>query len=113
VRVFRDAVVPVLSAYLVLAGVVVHAVRHPQADPIRSGDRRAGGFRWRPRLALIAVTVGGGYVVFLAIVLVFHVWLVGQHGAMRSALKGGTFLAAVSAGTFVALSTVESRHRSC
>jgi hypothetical protein len=112
VRVFRDAVVPVLSAYLVLAGVVVHAVRHPQADPIRSGDRRAGGFRWRPRLALIAVTVGGGYVVFLAIVLVFHVWLVGQHGAMRSALKGGTFLAVVSAGAFVALSTVESR-RGC
>jgi uncharacterized membrane protein len=112
VRVFRDAVVPVLSAYLVLASVVVYATRHPHAGGTQAGGPRAGGFRWRPRLALIAVTVGGGYVVFLAIVLVFHVWLVGQHGAMRSALKGGTFLAVVSAGAFVALSTVESR-RGC
>lgn len=105
-RTFRDVVVPVVSAYTLLVGVVVYAVRHPEIDRIRS--RPAG---WGPRLRLIVVTVGGGYLCFLAIVLVFHVWVVRQRGAMRSALRGGTFLAIVCAASFILGSIVEAKPR--
>ena len=103
--VVRDVVVPVGSAYALMAGVVLYAARHTGADtPVRV---EAG---WAPRLRLIAVTVGGGYLVFLGIVLVFHVWVVGQRGAMASALRGGTFLALVCALVFVLASAWEARH---
>jgi hypothetical protein len=105
-EVFRAVVVPVLSAYALLACVVVYASRHPEA-----GRPRTSIEGWRPRLRLIAVTVAGGYGCFLAIVVVFHVWVVGQHGALGSALRGGTFLAATCAATFVLGSVVESIRR--
>jgi hypothetical protein len=105
VREFRDVVVPVLSAYLVLAGVVLYAARHPAAGRARKQ------VVWADRLKLIAVTVGGGYVAFLAIVLVFHVWVVGEKGALRSAERTGLFLAATSAVAFLLLSVLEARRR--
>ena len=109
-RTFRDVVVPVVSAYALLAGVVVYGVRHPERHPeidwMRS--RRTG---WGSRLRLIVVTVGGGYVCFLAIVAIFHVWVVGQRGAIRSALRGGTFLALVCAVSFILGSVFEARRR--
>jgi hypothetical protein len=103
-EVLRTVVVPVLSAYALLAGVVVYASRHPDA-----GRPKAFVAGWRPRLRLIAVTVVGGYLCFLAIVLVFHVWVVGQEGAFASALRGGSFLAGVCAAAFVVGSAIESR----
>jgi hypothetical protein len=106
VHILRNVVVPVLSAYVLLAGVVLFAARHPQAE-----RPEHPGMGWGPRLRLIAVTVGGGYACFLAIVLVFHVWVVGQHGAMASALRGGTFLAVVCAVVFIAGSAAESTRR--
>ena len=81
---FRDVVVPVVSAYALLAGVVVYAVRHPETDPEpqhETGEIRSHLLGWGPRLRLIVVTVAGGYLCFLAIVVVFHVWVVGQRGA--------------------------------
>ncbi len=105
-RVFRDAVLPVLSAYLLLAGVVLYAARHPDA-----GRPIASEVPIRQRLQLIALTIGGGYPCFLLIVLVFHVWLVGDRGAMHSALRGGTFLAVVSAAAFTLLSLARTRSR--
>ena len=48
-------------------------------------------------------TILGGYTVFLAIVVVFHVWLAGDRGAFVEALWGGAFLSSVAVGTsFVA-----------
>ena len=103
-QVLRTVVVPVLSAYALLAWVVVYASRHPEAGrPPTAVDG------WSPRLRLIAVTVAGGYVCFLAIVLVFHTWVVGQRSALGSALRGGTFLAAICAVAFILGSVVESR----
>jgi hypothetical protein len=104
VNVLRDVVVPVASAYAVLAGVVLYASPHPEAG--RTVNAPSG---WRPRLRLIGVTIVGGYAVFLGIVLVYHTWLVGQPGALRSALHGGTFLALVCAVTFLAGSALEAR----
>ena len=103
-RTLRDVVVPVASAYALMVGVVVYAVRHPEIDRIRSQPGP-----WGPRLRLIALTVGGGYLCFLAIVLVFQVWVVGQRGAMSSALKGGTFLAVVCAAAFILGSLLEAK----
>lgn len=102
-NVLRDVVLPVASAYAVLAGVVLNAARHPDAG--RPANAPSG---WRPRLRLIGVTIAGGYVVFLGIVLVYHTWLVGQPGALRSALHGGTFLALVCAAAFLAGSALEA-----
>jgi hypothetical protein len=39
-----------------------------------------------------------GYVVFLAIVLVFDVWLAGESDALGSALWGGLFLSVTALG---------------
>lgn len=102
-EVFRAVVVPVLSAYALLACVVVYASRHPDA-----GRPRASTKGWRPRLRLITVTVAGGYACFLAIVVVFHVWVVGQQGALGSALRGGSFLAGICAAAFIIGSLFES-----
>jgi len=98
----RDVVIPVAAAYALLVGVVVYAVRHPDA-----GRPHEPRFGWRPRLRLIALTVGGGYGCLLAIVLVFHVWVVGQQGAMASAVRGGGILAIVAAAVFVVASVIE------
>jgi len=104
--VVSDDLIPVLSAYALLIGVVLYAIRHPDAG--RPAERVAG---WGPRLRLIAITVGGGYASFLAIVLVFHVWIAGQRGALVSALRGGAFLCAVTAGAFVLGSAIERGRR--
>jgi hypothetical protein len=106
VEVFRTVLVPVLSAYALLVCVVVYASRHHDA-----GRPRTSIVGWRPRLRLIAVTVAGGYGCFLAIVLVFHVWVIGQRAALGSALRGGTFLAVICATAFVVGSLVESMRR--
>jgi hypothetical protein len=101
---FRTAVVPVASAYALIAGIVLYAAKHP--EPTTASRHRV---EWRPRLILIGATVVGGYLVFLAIVLVFHVWLVGQHGVMPKAIVQGGFLAATSVLAFVLLSAMERR----
>jgi hypothetical protein len=106
VETLRTAVVPVASAFVLLAGIVLYAAKHPEAGAV-SHDPPA----WRPRLALIGWTVVVGYAVFLAIVLVFHVWVVGQRGVMRSATVDGAFLAAVFAAASVVLSAFERGHR--
>jgi hypothetical protein len=105
-EVFRAVVVPVLSAYALLVCVVVYAAHHSEVGRPRTSIRG-----WRPRVRLIAVTVAGGYGCFLAIVLVFNVWVVGQRAAMGSALRGGTFLAVICAAAFVLGSIVESIRR--
>jgi hypothetical protein len=102
-EVFRAVLVPVLSAYALLVCVVVHASRRPEAGRPRTSIKG-----WRPRLRLIAVTVAGGYGCFLAIVVMFNWWVVGQQSAVGSALRGGSFLAAICAVAFVLGSVVES-----
>src|SRR5437867_311867 len=106
-RVFRDVVAPVLSAYLLVAGVVVYSALHPDAGRRRNDDTAFGG-----SVKLIVLTVLGGYCCFLGIVIVFHVWLVGDSTAMRSALRGGALLAAIALIAFVLASALEAGSRS-
>ena len=101
----RTAVLPVLAAFAVFLGVLAYAHRHP--DP--SGGRRSPPGRLGERLRYLAVTVLGGYGVFLGIVLVFHVWNAGQRHALPSAIRGGGVLASIAALVFGAGTVASSR----
>ena len=105
-----DVVVILASAYAIFVAMVVAAVRRPVPRP-GSGPWGVGGVAFRDFVSLAA----GGYVAFLAIVLVFHVLLVGQRGALRSAALGGAILLAIAVPVFGSLSWLEAawsrRHR--
>lgn len=107
--VLRRIVVPLLAAYAVFLGVFWNALRHPA--PRASSTTRRDGARWPKVLRHIAFTTAGGYGCFLAIVLVFHVWIAGQRGALASAVWGGAFLCAVAVPVFMVLSLVADRGR--
>ncbi|MGZ4151595.1 MAG: DUF6256 family protein, partial [Actinomycetota bacterium] len=63
-------------------------------------------------LRRLGTTALGGYAVFLAIVLVFHVLIAGQRDAMRYAVAGGALLAfGVAVPVFALLSRLESALR--
>lgn len=107
--VLRRIVLPLLAAYAVFLGVFWNAMRHPA--PRTTGATRRDGARWPEVLRHVAFTAAGGYVCFLAIVLVFHVWIAGQRGALASAVWGGAFLCAVAMPVFMVLSLVAGRGR--
>lgn len=103
-EILRKDVIPVLAGFLVFSAMTLRARNHP--EPLES----TGPEGWRSIALHQAVTIGGGYVAFLAIVLVFHVWIAGQCGAMVSAIAGGAFLAfAVAMPLFVAGSLIRAR----
>jgi hypothetical protein len=99
---------PLIAAYAVFVAMVVIAWRRPAA-------RRGGGTdAHQSSRGSILGTVAGGYVSFLAIVLIFHVWLAGEADALADAVWGGGFLAAVALGlaaTSVAVARRGSRRR--
>jgi hypothetical protein len=49
----------------------------------------------------------GGYVVFLVIVLIFHVWLAAESEAFASAVWGGAFLSGILVVVALASSLTE------
>jgi hypothetical protein len=55
--------------------------------------------------------VVGGYAVFLAIVLIFHVWLAREPDAFSSAVSGGAFLAGIALLTALGSSLISGRGR--
>ena len=78
----RVIVPPLVTAYAIFVVMVVRAWRYGSREPrVRALAPRE-----------IVWTVVGGYLVFLAIVAVFHVGLAGQRGALPSAATGGAFL---------------------
>jgi hypothetical protein len=96
---------PLIAAYGVFVAMVVVAWR-------RMADRRDGGTGAYPgssRGSILGTTLGG-YVSFLAIVLVFHVWLADEVDALSDAVWGGGFLAAVALG--LAAASVAGARRS-
>ena len=94
-------VVPLVSAYALFVGIAASWWRHPAPLPSRSG---------RPLLRYQLALTCGGYAAFLAIVLVFHVWVAGQRGALLSAVRGGAFLAfGVALPALLLLSWIDSR----
>jgi hypothetical protein len=105
--VLRTVVAPLVAASALFAGLTWHAWRHPPSPSTASGAELSALGLVRHVLA----TAAGGFVAFLAIVLVFHVWLAGQREAFREGLAGGGFLAVCAVVGFLALSAVERRLR--
>ncbi len=94
-------IVPLVSAYALFVGIAASWWRHPSPPASRSG---------RPPVRYLFALVCGGYAAFLVIVLVFHIWVAGQRGAMRSAMTGGAFLAFGAAlPAFLLLSWIDYR----
>jgi hypothetical protein len=91
----RHVVAPIVAAYAVFVAVVVAAWRRPVAITEPPRTTRAG-----------IVTLAGGYVCFLAIVAVFHVWLSGDRHALASAATGGPALLLICAPGFALLSWI-------
>lgn len=77
----RVIVPPLVTAYTIFVVMVVRAWRGPVTASARPPTTRD-----------VVWTLVGGYLMFLAIVAVFHVALAGQRGALRSALWSGAFL---------------------
>lgn len=101
----RAAFSGLVAAYALFVGMVLLARRRRMPRP------RDVGAELLDRLKVIE-TIVGGYAVFLAIVVVFHVWLAGDGDAFVEALWGGAFLSSVAVGgAFVARAMSRRRAR--
>lgn len=92
----RAIVPPLVAAYVVFVMMVILAWRRP--GPPRAGWREKTHAPERESQGSFLATATCGYVVFLAIVLVFHVWLARESDALGSALWGGLFLSVTALG---------------
>jgi hypothetical protein len=105
----RAVLPPLLLAYALFLVLVLRARLRPVPRPRTGspwlGPRRAGLIRH------VAVTVAGGYLVFVGIVIVFHSWLAAEPDAIRSALVEGSILALAVLGLFAASASLPGRHR--
>ncbi len=84
----RRIVIPLVATYALFVFMALSTLRRPPAG--RTDEAAAG---WSGALRHLAGTVVGGYLFFLLVVLVFHVLIAGQRGALASAAAGGGFLA--------------------
>jgi Family of unknown function (DUF6256) len=86
----RAVLPPLITAYALFAAMVALAWRRPMARPIARSEGST-----RVHLGRVVQTTVGGYVAFLAVVLIFHVWLAKEQDAFVSALWGGAFLCGI------------------
>jgi hypothetical protein len=104
--VLRAVLPPLITAYALFAAMVVLAWRRPVARPIARGEGST-----RVRLGRVVRTTVGGYVAFLAIVLIFHVWLANEPDAFVNALWGGAFLSGIALSVAWGWSLLARRNR--
>jgi hypothetical protein len=93
--IWRRIVPPLVAAFAVFLAMLraaSHSVERPE-------PRRAGS--WMRFARYLAVTALTGYLAMLAIVLIFHVVLASDRGALRSAAAGGAALLAIALPVFV------------
>jgi protein-S-isoprenylcysteine O-methyltransferase Ste14 len=95
-EIWRRIVPPLATTFVVFFLLVRYHVRH--AEPAEPPPPR---FPWPAFIRYLAATAAAGYGMFLAIVLVFHVWLARDHAAFRSAVAGGAALLAIVLPLFV------------
>jgi hypothetical protein len=100
---WRRIVPPLAAGFAAFLLLLRYAVRHPAPPP--TGVRPSWGSYFR----YLGVTVASGYVVMLAIVLVFHVVLARDHGALRSAAAGGAALLGIALPLFVLAELIARR----
>jgi hypothetical protein len=105
-EIWRRIIPPLVTTFVVFLLLVRYHVRH--AETMGPTSPR---FPWPAFIRYLAATAAGGYGMFLAIVLVFHVWLARDNAAFRSALAGGAALLAIVLPAFV-LAELIARRRS-
>ena len=94
-EIWRRIVPPLVTTFVVFLLLVRYHVRRADpAEPAPSHPSMSAFVRY------LAATAAAGYAMFLAIVLVFHVWLARDHAA-RSAVAGGAALLAIVLPAFV------------
>ena len=98
----RAILSPLVTAYAIFVAMVVLAGRRPVPRPHGRGDGTA-----RERLHHVVGTTVGGYVAFLVIVLIFHVWLAEEPDAFASAVGGGGFLSGITLVLAIGSSLIE------
>jgi hypothetical protein len=103
--VLRQVLPPLVTAYAIFVAMVLVARRRPVPR-----GRTTDGRTDTPIAAMVRTTVGG-YAVFLAIVLVFHVWLAGESDAFIGAVSGGAFLSGIALSMAVGSSLIRGRDR--
>jgi hypothetical protein len=103
-EIWRRIVPPLVTTFVVFLLLVRDHVGH--AEPTEPAASRSG---WPVFLRYRAATAAAGYGMFLAIVLVFHVWLARDHAAMRSAVAGGAALLAIVLPAFVLAEWLDRR----
>jgi hypothetical protein len=103
-------VLPPLAAYSAFVVMVVVARRRPVPRP--HGRDRRFGLSEHARAGVVG-TVVGGYVAFLVIVLVFHVWIAGEGDVLWSAAWGGAFLCSLALAIWAGLSLIGRRVARC
>jgi hypothetical protein len=95
-EIWRRIVPPLVTTFVVFLLLVRYHVRHADpAEPAPSHPSMSAFVRY------LAATAAAGYAMFVAIVLVFHVWLARDHAALRSAVAGGAALLAIVLPAFV------------
>jgi hypothetical protein len=95
-RVIREDVIPLTTAYvLFLVAMARHMRRGPVPSPPRVPAAARGGLG--PLARYLVVTATGGYLVFLAILLVFYVLLgaASTRFAVKGAVRGAGLAAMV------------------
>ena len=97
---------PLITAYVLFVAMVFLAWRRPVARPIARGEGST-----RVRLGRVVRTTVGGYVAFLAVVLIFHVWLAKEPDAFVNALWGGAFLSGIALSVACCSSLLGRRSR--
>jgi hypothetical protein len=88
--VLRVVLPPLLAAYAIFVPMVVVAWRRPIPRPRGLMDDAVAA-----SLRQVVRGIVGGYVAFLAIVLIFHVWVADDPAAFGGAVGGGAFLCGV------------------
>jgi hypothetical protein len=88
---------PLVAAYAVFV-VFLLILPGDRLGPPRLRRREKTHAPERESQGSFLATATCGYVVFLAIVLVFHVWLAGESDALGSAVWGGLFLSVTALG---------------
>jgi len=89
-EIWRRIIPPLVTTFVVFLLLVRYHIRH--AEPTEPPQPPIGGPVF---VRYLLTTVAAGYGMFLAIVLVFHVWLARDHAALRSAVTGGAALLAI------------------
>jgi peptidoglycan/LPS O-acetylase OafA/YrhL len=105
---WEAALLPALSGFVLVAGVVLFAAWKParRPGPWRPLDRS----RTRSLIRHSAALVATGWAVFMLIVLVFSEWLQHEEQGMETAWWSGLFLLALALPTWVAFTWVFDRH---